>query len=530
MEGGYKLPSADYFDTFVAARWLWPDAHQFGLEHLALRLTDIEQWRPCKKLTGLDFDTIPDSDLSIRCAGDAEASFRLYERLQDEIRALQLEPIFKLAMDALPVLAEIGGRGMAVDFQELERRVFGESGADSQGLAEWLQKEKKELEAILGIENLGSYQEREKALYTKLGAVPLRETEIGYSTDHTSILWARYCARKARNSPLEHLLTRILDYGTKFKIYSTYYRPWLNVGKAARVRSFYSLGITATGRLSSSGDRDKSIPKPYYNLQNIPAQVRDLIIPSEGYDYLCQIDFKMIELCTAGYISQDPILIKWIREDRDIHAIQAARVLGLKEPETQEEVTEFKKQYKTERQVGKRSNFASLYGVTAETLAWQIFDDSDGAFWIEPNQVQPYIDAFFNTFSGWKRHLEDIWLMIQRGEWIVSPTGRRWLFEATRAGLRKAGNYAVQSLASDLVLIFLHRVARRLRRWRTRIIGEVHDSVLFETTRHELQDLVNLVIDESQSIVTKERFGFELNVPLSIEIQVGTSWGKLQTL
>ena len=130
VQAGIKLPNARFWDTFVAARWCWPDAYDNSLEHLALRLTDMPQWRPYGKLDAEDFDTMSDDALAKRCGGDAEATLRLYPRLLEEIKALRLEKIFGLAMDVLPILAEMGGRGMAVDIDELERRMLGK---DSKG-------------------------------------------------------------------------------------------------------------------------------------------------------------------------------------------------------------------------------------------------------------------------------------------------------------------------------------------------------------------------------------------------------------
>jgi len=38
IRAGHPLPTnVNYFDTYVAARWVWPDMDDYGLEALALR-------------------------------------------------------------------------------------------------------------------------------------------------------------------------------------------------------------------------------------------------------------------------------------------------------------------------------------------------------------------------------------------------------------------------------------------------------------------------------------------------------------
>lgn len=522
VQNGYVIPQCVYFDTEVAARWCWPDATDYSLEHLALRLTTISHWRPYGKLDGEDFDSLSDENLAQRCGGDAEATRRLYARLNEEIDRLRMRPIFSLAMDVLPILAEIGGRGLAINDRELASRAYGQdqAGQPLRGSEEWLNTEKRVLQTQLGIENLESDQQLSVALYEKLGAEPLRKNKTGlYSVDHQSLLWARYQARRTGGSELDTLLTRILDYNRLSKLHSTYYKPWTLVGQGLRVRSIYSLGRTATGRLSGFD----------MNPQNIPGVARELIVPSPGYDYIVSVDYKQLELCVAGDVSQDATLCQWIREGVDIHARQAARVLHLPEPTTKTDYLLFKKKFPLERQVGKRANFATLFLVTAETLAWQIFEDAEGSVWIPPENVQPYINAFFMTFPGWQRHIDRLFVSAQRNEWTVSKTGRRWAIPPTEAGRRKMANYPVQSLASDLVLLVLKRIDYLLKRyrWKTRVIAEVHDSLVFETTTRELHGLCRLVAEECLRPRTQD-LHFDFTVPLSIETSIGTQWGKLE--
>ena len=514
VRAGYPLPACSWFDTNVAASWLYP-GEDHSLESLALRKTPMGQWRKTLgKLKPDDFESMSDDELAQRCGGDAEGALRLYPIYQAELEQTGFQRIWSLAMDMLPILAEIGGIGMAVDVHELEKR--------ERRTRKWLAREKASLEQEFGINNLNSHEQLAEALFTRHGATHLHKTTKGYSTDRTALLWARYQAQRSGQTDLATRLSRVLDYGVQSKLHSTYYKGWLEaLGTGQRIHSYYSLGRTSTGRLSSYN----------VNLQNIPDKARELIVPSEGYDFILQADSAQIEWRVAAHLTGDRLMKQWIVEEKDAHSIVAARVAGLPEPQTKEEFEWFKIEHKFERDIGKMSNFAVLYIVSGESLSWQIFKMSDGVNWISPDDAQEYIDAFFETFTGYRDHISNVWYALHRKERIRSPFGRWWKLPPTAEGWRKACNYPVQGTASDLILLILRAIVRELRRrkMKSRVIGEVHDSVILEVTKRELSDVIQIVRHAFVHPDTSQ-FGFKLSVPLAVECSYGTNLAQLEPI
>ena len=522
VRAGYKLPNAQYFCTDTGAKWVWPDHEDYSLEHLVLRSSSMGQWRSTLGRLGFDdFEQMSDDDLAVRCGGDAEGPVRLKPIIQQALIDLRMQKIWGLAMEVLPVLAVIGGTGMAIDVPELVRRAMDLGGwhRDQGDVSEgWLGEEKQDLQRILGIKNLNSDIQLAEALFDRFSAAPLRRTTRGWSVDKQALMWVRYQARHRGNVDLATLVSRIIAYNEKDKLYTTYYKSWLESGDQ-RVYSFYGLGGTATGRLHSYNQ----------NLQNVPEIARELVIPSPGYDLIAQLDFKSFELAGAAHISQDSVLTQWIKEDRDIHSIMASRVLGLPEPKTKDEYRQFKLNHPVERATGKLANFATLYLVSADALSWQVFESTNGETYLPEVETQKYIDTFFRIFCEYKERLDTGWEQHKHGEWVVSDTGRRWIFSGAESGKRKYSNYRVQSLCSDLTLLSLQALdlAIKKRKWKTRIIGTVHDSIVFETTHQELRPLMYLARRLCEHLDTS-RFGFQLRVPIRIEFQAGTSWGTLK--
>jgi len=97
-------------------------------------------------------------------------------------------------MSVLPILAEIGGRGMCIDVPKL-KKITHET-------VQFLDREKPAIESALGIENINSYRLLSVALFHTLGATPLKQTKDGWSADHLSLLWARYKAREQNKQEL----------------------------------------------------------------------------------------------------------------------------------------------------------------------------------------------------------------------------------------------------------------------------------------------------------------------------------------
>ena len=514
IRAGYSLPACSWFDTNVAASWLYP-GEDHSLESLALRKTPMGMWRKTLgKLKPDDFEEMSEDELAQRCGGDAEGALRLYPIYQAELEQAGFQQIWSLAMDMLPILAEIGGVGMGVDVQELKKR--------ERKTRKWLEREKVSLEQEIGINNLNSHEQLAKALFTRHGATHLHKTTKGYSTDRTALLWARYQAQQSGQTDLATLLSRTLEYGVQSKLHSTYYTGWLDaLGSDQRIHSYYSLGRTSTGRLSSYS----------CNLQNIPDKARELIIPSEGYDYLLKADSAQIEWRVCAHLSGDTLMRRWITDGKDAHSIVAARVAGLPEPQTKEAFDRFKIEHKIERDVGKMSNFATIFLVGAESLAWQIFKMSEGVTWLPPETMQQYINTFFSTFTGYREYISNLWYSLHRKERIRSPFGRWWQLPPTPEGWRKACNYPVQGSASDLILLILRAITKELRRrhLKSRVIGEVHDEVILEVTQRELPDVIQIVRYAFVNPDTSQ-FGFKLSVPLAVECSYGLNLAQLEAI
>jgi DNA polymerase-1 len=86
-----------------------------------------------------------------------------------------------------------------------------------------------------------------------------------------------------------------------------------------------------------------------------------------------------------------------------------------------------------------------------------------------------------------------------------------------------AVNMPIQGTAADIIKIAMVRMQERLdaQELRSLMIIQVHDELIFESPREELDDLRSIVLEVMPSAM-------ELDVPLDVEVKTGVTWGDME--
>lgn len=327
---------------------------------------------------------------------------------------------------------------------------------------------------------------------------PKKDARYTYPTDEETL------QNYAETNPI---INEILDYRAVKKLLGTYIEPfgeWISP-KDGRVHTTFNQALAATGRLSSS--------RP--NLQNIPIrtdrgrQIRKAFVASDADHVIVSADYSQIELRLMAHFCGDENMCNAFREGRDVHAATAAKIFGV----PLEEVTD------SMRRTAKTANFGIIYGISAFGLAQRlriprvaakkIIEDYFAGFpsiqqWIEKTKAEALADGYVQTLFGRRRYLPDI---ASRNATV------RALAE------RNAVNAPIQGTAADIIKVAMNNVAARMERegLESKMVLQIHDELLFEAPRHELQKLMALVREEMENVIT-------LNVPLTVECNYGDNW------
>lgn len=116
----------------------------------------------------------------------------------------------------------------------------------------------------------------------------------------------------------------------------------------------------------------------------------------------------------------------------------------------------------------------------------------------------------------------------------MSPIGRKrhlWDINSQEKGIRaeaerQAINAPVQSMASDMMLLSMVQLNGELDESVARVIGTVHDSILFEIRDEALDDIIPRIVYVMENLPLEEEFDCLLTVPIKADVKVGKFWSE----
>lgn len=301
------------------------------------------------------------------------------------------------------------------------------------------------------------------------------------------------------------LISKVLEFRRVQKEHSTYVRGLLDLrDEDGRVRTNFTLHVTATGRLSSK--------EP--NIQNQPSangvgNIRKAFIATPGY-ILGEIDYSGAELRWLAFLSKDETLLEIFREGRNLHTETATKMFG----------PHFNKQQKM---IAKALNFGIAYGREAPSIA--------DTFNISIEEAQGHIDNWFKAYPGAHEYLEWCAKQVELGNYLETPWGRRRRFglvnPASLHSLQnEAKNFPIQSSSSDTLLWCCVQHEKELVDHGIRIIDLIHDSVLVEIPANaEAVQWFGRKMNQWMTAVPIDLFNCP--VPFKTDFEIGLNWGDL---
>lgn len=423
---------------------------------------------------------------------------RLHALLTAKLRDVGLEELYlTLELPLLRVLGRMEAAGIAVDLDYL-------AGLRASMQAQLAQLT-REIYRLAGSEfNLNSPKQLAQVLFERLKLPVVKRTKTGPSTDSDVL------HRLAGQHPLPQ---QLMHYRELSKLVSTYVEalPELVDHATGRLHTTFNQTATATGRLSSS--------EP--NLQNIPIKtelgrsIRRAFIPGIRDGALLAADYSQIELRILAHLSQDARLLEAFRQGRDIHRVTASLISGLAEADIQPE----------QRNAMKAVNFGILYGMSAHGLAQELG--------IPFEEAQAFITAYFERYPDVRRYLDAQLERARRDGFVQTLLGRRRYIPEVNSpdgmirqfGERMAINAPIQGTAADLIKRAMVELDERLGEARLsgRMVLQVHDELVCETPRTELDALADLVRRTMEGAIA-------LSIPLTVTLKAGPNWLDLAPL
>ena len=500
------------FDTMLAAHAAGHSS--VGLKNLALSFFG-EEMTPISNLIGtgrkqVTMDRVDISSAAEYAAADADFTERLRRDLEVELTEKSLDDMLRdYEVPLVPVLIRMQRDGVAIDVDALHKM--------SEELGTELERIRDDMYLTVGHEfNLNSSKQLGDVLFTELRLPPTRRTKSGFSTDASSLdgLKAQLDTGTIEGAdPRAYdILNGILEYRQLSKIKSTYVDalPGLVNPETGRIHTKYNQTGSATGRVSSNDP----------NVQNIPVRtelgrrVRKAFIAQGAPEWtLLAADYSQIELRILAHFSDDPALLSAFHRGEDIHNATSSLVYDVPIDIVTDDM----------RRIAKILNFGVLYGLTAFGISQQ----TD----LTPEQGQRFINVFFEQYPGIQDYVDNTIQACRINGYVQTALGRRrYLPNITarnihvrRAAERAAINMPIQGTAADIIKIAMIRIMERMTDlgMRSKMILQVHDELIFETPRDELDELSEVVTELMPASLS-------LAVPLAVELKTGDTWGDLE--
>jgi DNA polymerase-1 len=479
------LLGVDY-DTALLSYLLDPTQKDFSLDSLALRYLGFAVTRE-------------DPNQLIQSAEGAASlnawlTLGLVERLHSEVaKQDQIRVYSEVEMPTNSALAQMEHYGIAIDVRKLDdlfERLSGEVNSVA-----------KKAFKIIGHEiNLASPKQLQTVLFDELGMTGTKALKTGFSTNAAAL-------RELYEQNEHPFLALLLEHREITKIRQIVETLLKAVASDGRIHTNYVQTGTSTGRLSSENP----------NLQNIPIrsergrEIRDAFVVGKGFETLLSADYSQIEMRIMAHLSEDAGVIEAFRTGEDLHRFVGARLFGVAPADVTSDM----------RSTVKAMSYGLVYGLSEYGLAKQLR--------ISNSEARQLMSDYFSRFGGVRKYLAEVVEEAKTKGFTQTIFGRRRPFEdlnsrvfQIRENARRAAlNAPIQGTAADIMKLAMTSIHQEIQTLglKSRMLLQVHDELVFEVYKGELEQLKAMVVEKMSKVV-------ELSVPLEVQLGVGPSWDQ----
>jgi len=485
--------NGNMFDTMIAAHLIDPDRRSYKMDLLSLDYLEYEMM-PIEKLIGPKgknqklMSDVELEKISYYACEDSDIALQLFKIFSEKLSKNNLNKIFnEIEIPTMKVLIDMEFEGINIDISFFEKL--------SVQIGEEIENISKNIFSYTDYKfNINSPKQLSEILFDQLKLTPIKKRST--SVDVLEEL-------KKQHPIAEELL--------KFRHFSKLKNTYLDAipmhinPTTKKVHTSFNQTIASTGRLSST--------KP--NLQNIPIrtkisrEIRKGFVSSNLDSYLFAADYSQVELRIMAHFSNENELIHSFKNNIDIHSRTAANIFKVKT-----EDVDF-----TQRRTAKVVNFSIMYGAGPFRLSQELD--------ISLKEAKNIIEAYFDTYPGIKTFMENTLSNAREKGYVETLLGRRRYADGltssnmniVKAEERACINMPIQGTAAELIKIAMINVHKKINeaKLKSKMILQIHDELLFDVPKNEIETLSNLVKYEMENAI-------KLKIPLKVDCDYGKNW------
>ena len=211
-------------------------------------------------------------------------------------------------------------------------------------------------------------------------------------------------------------------------------------------------------------------------------------------------------------------LKKAFRNNEDIHSLTASQIFNIGINKVNED----------QRRKAKAIIFGIIYGISQYGLAKQIN--------VSNQDAEEFLNAYFAKFPEIKLYMDKTIKFCRKSGYVNNIFGRKSHFinindknyNVRNFQERAAINAPIQGSASEIMRLAMIRLNKRLKEQKnkkTKMLLQIHDELIFETSKEEVKRISKIIIEEMSSVVKSEHHSF--SIPLTVDLNIGDNWGEL---
>ncbi len=210
-----------------------------------------------------------------------------------------------------------------------------------------------------------------------------------------------------------------------------------------------------------------------------------------------------------AHLSSDKGLQDAFAHGEDIHARTASDIYAVPMDDVLPEM----------RRVAKVVNFGIMYGAGPFRMSQELG--------IPRAEAQTIIDRYFERFAGIRDFIDTTITKAKTDQYVETMLGRRrpvWNINSDNhmhreAAKRMAINMPIQGTAAEMIKLAMIQIHEQMKKDKmsSMMVLQIHDELLFEVPKVELDDLKSMVIEQMENAL-------KLDVPVIVDHGVGESW------
>lgn len=485
----YNIQTNNIYDTYLVEKILHcgDELYGYSLSKCVKRYLDIDLSKEARSSFNQTTSSLPfTKNQIVYGAKDVEYLIEIKQKQEQEIKLKDLEEVVRLENKVTKIFAEIEYQGLDIDQKAWSQLSH-------------TNKEKQEQIKLQLDELVINHPKLKKKYHTAvqqdLFNPVSRKTNINWDSPSQMLQLFKLLfpsledvnGKKLYKFKNNELVGKYLSYKEVSKLASTYGDSFYeHFKKNKRVHTDFNQ-ILNTGRISSSNP----------NMQQIPSNnlYRNCFIPPSPEYVFVSSDYSSQELNVLAYWSNDPIFIKALQNNEDLHSVCAELIFS-----DWGEVSEYNCMYnlnkskcdcpkhKIYRNKAKSINFGLAYGMGPHKLSDQLD--------ISLTEAQDLIDKFFNAFPSIKKFLDQRGRFGKQNGFITTlpPFKRKRFFPEWNADYvppkelgiieRASKNTSIQGSSADMLKLALYYIYDYIDS------NNLHDSVKIVMTVHDQIDTI----------------------------------------